>query len=87
MGPERAVRAWWNGRHMALKMPGPEGRAGSNPAARTNPVERSMDWQNFCDIVVGLIGGFESRLTLPYHQGSPSQNLPARPETFCFLPP
>lgn len=28
-------RAWRNGRRMALKMPGPKGRAGSSPAART----------------------------------------------------
>ena len=28
--------AWWNGRHMGLKLPGPKGRAGSSPAAGTS---------------------------------------------------
>ena len=30
-----ALPAWWNGRHKRLKISGPEGRAGSSPAAGT----------------------------------------------------
>ena len=31
--------AWWNGRHKRLKISGPEGRAGSSPAAGTSLYE------------------------------------------------
>lgn len=30
--------AWWNGRHKRLKISGPEGRAGSSPAAGTKVI-------------------------------------------------
>ena len=44
--------AWWNGRHKRLKISGPEGRAGSIPAAGTivnlvavRGVKRAVDYR------------------------------------------
>ena len=32
---EADERRWWNGRHTALRRPGPRGREGSSPSLRT----------------------------------------------------
>ena len=37
---QRRLPGWWNGRHKGLKIPWPQGRAGSSPAPGTNNLQK-----------------------------------------------